>query len=309
MSSKEKIKKPQTLFARHILGKVFLEDWGIKVLALLITLALWLGVTGLSTPTTKRFSSVPLNLDISSDAQIVNTPPQEVTIEVSGDKRKLDQINRLTLSASLDLSKMQPGNWVVSLAPDTVYVPLERGIVLVDVAPGRIPVNIEAVQEKELEVRADTSGEVAPDFEVYSTAPQPARIRVRGPASVIGRLENVQTEAINIADRKESFTARQVAITSPNAQTSILNTVVDVNFRIGERRIERKFSVPVVDEPAKFAVCTIYGPRTPLQRAKVEDFKVELYVQENGELAPRLLLPAGLENITEIREVKLNEYQ
>jgi hypothetical protein len=30
----------------RLLRKVFLEDWGLKLLALAITIALWLGVTG-----------------------------------------------------------------------------------------------------------------------------------------------------------------------------------------------------------------------------------------------------------------------
>ena len=69
----------QKLFAKHVVRKVFLEDWGLKLTALVITLALWFGVTGLSTPTTKRFT-VPLNLSISSDAQIVTRGPTLTSI-------------------------------------------------------------------------------------------------------------------------------------------------------------------------------------------------------------------------------------
>ena len=42
------------LFLKHVARKVFLEDWTTKLVALAITLALWVGVTGLSTPTTRR---------------------------------------------------------------------------------------------------------------------------------------------------------------------------------------------------------------------------------------------------------------
>lgn len=297
--------KSGNIFVRHILRKAFLEDWGLKLLALFITLALWLGVTGLSTPTTKRFSSVPLNLDISSNAQIVNAPPQEVTIEISGDKRKLDQINRLTLSASLDLSQMKPGEWVISLSPDTVFVPLERGLNLVDVAPGRIPVNIEAVEEKEIEVKAETFGKVDGGYEIYSTSVVPARIRVRGPASVVRILEYVQTDRIDVSDRKTDFTARQVAVSSPNPQAVVLNTVVDVVFRIGEKRIERTFAAPILGEAGKSATFTIFAPRTLLQKAKVEEFKVEMSLDDNGELFPTLTLPDDLKNVAEIRGIKV----
>ena len=54
--------RPNRLFVKHIARKIFLEDWPMKVVALVITLALWLGVTGLSTPTTQRLTGVPLSL-------------------------------------------------------------------------------------------------------------------------------------------------------------------------------------------------------------------------------------------------------
>lgn len=305
MSDVAQQKKPQKLFFKHILRKVFLEDWGVKLVALAITLALWLGVTGLSTPTKTRIN-VPLNLNVASDAQITNVPQQQVEIEISGDKRKVDQIARGELTAFLDLTEMKTGNWVVSLSPETVFVPLPQGVKLVDVVPGRIGINLEAVEEKEIEVQPETLGEVAAGFEVYSSLPIPPRIRVRGPASVVRVLEYVQTDRIDISDKKADFTARQVAVSSPNAQAAILNTVVDVMFRIGERRIERTFTVPVSGEPGKTASFVVFGPKTLLQKAKTDEFKVEMYLDGNGDLKPQVILPTELEDLSEIKKLKLN---
>ena len=35
------------LWAKHVIKKLFLEDWALKLIALTITLGLWFGVTGL----------------------------------------------------------------------------------------------------------------------------------------------------------------------------------------------------------------------------------------------------------------------
>jgi YbbR domain-containing protein len=297
---------PQKLFLTHILRKIFLEDWAPKLLALVITFALWLGVTGLSTPTTKRLT-VPLNLNISSNAQVMNVPQQDVQIEISGDKRKIEQIRSSDLIASLDLTEMKPGDWVVSLSPDTVFVPLPQGVKLVDVAPGRIPINIEAVEEKDLEVRANPIGTIAAGYEIYNTIVLPSRIRVRGPASVMKTLEFVQTDGIDIADRKEEFTARQIAVTAPDPRAAVLNTVVDVIFRIGEKRVERSFTIPVAGDKSKTASFVIYGPRTPLMKVRADDLKAEPYLDDNGEEAVRVVLPNDLENVVEIRRLRLNQ--
>src|SRR3982751_1063972 len=95
------------LWTKHLVRKVFLEDWALKVIALVITLGLWFGVTGLSTPTTKRLT-IPLSLNVSSNAMITNTPQDEVDIEISGDKRKVEQLNRTELTAYIDLTDFQP---------------------------------------------------------------------------------------------------------------------------------------------------------------------------------------------------------
>lgn len=303
----ESVSKPQPakkLFFKHILRKIFLEDWALKLLALVITFALWLGVTGLSTPTTKRLT-VPLNLNISSNAQVVNVPQQEVEIEISGDKTRIGQIDRSALAAFVDLTETQPGDRVVLLSPENVFVALPTGIKLVEVAPSRIAVNLEAVVEKEIEVRPETSGVVAAGSEIYSTSVLPPSIRVRGPASIMRLLEYVQTDAIDIGGKTGEFTARQVAVNSPDPKAAVLNTVVDVVFKIGEKRVERRFSIPIDGELNKTARFTLFGPRTLLLKLRPEELRVEMYLDGNGEVLPRVVFPDEIKGVVEVRNLAI----
>lgn len=292
-----KEKKPRKLFARHIVRKLFLEDWAMKLTALVITFALWFGVTGLSTPITKRFS-VPLNLSVSNNSEIT-TAQQELEIVVSGDKRKIDQINKADLTATIDLADASPGDLVVSVMPENVAVPLPQGVKLIEVLPIRFLVKLEAVVEKDIEVRAQTEGNLAAGLEIYTTTVTPSKIRVRGPASFINTLEFVETGKLDISGKRESFTARQIPVSVANPQAAVLNTVVDVYFRIGEKRIERAFSIPIDGSPAGIASFTIYGPRTLLAKTKADAFKIEM--SEDGE--PQVILPAELQDVVEIRKL------
>ncbi len=299
---KEMADKPKKLFAKHIVRKLFLEDWAIKLTALVITLGLWFGVTGLSTPTTKRLT-VPLIPSISNNAEITNSLIQDVDIVISGDKRRLDQINKADLSASLDLTDVAPGDRVVSLSPENVYVALPQGIKLLEVQPSRIAVHLEAVEEKEIEVKAVTTGVPAAGYEVYSTSVLPPKIRVRGPASIMKMLDYVQTDTIDVTGRKDGFTQNQLAVTSPNPKAAVLNTVVDVVLSIGEKRIERPFTAPVTGLPGKTATFTIFGPRTPLQKIKPDEFKVEMVLNDGGEEVPHVILPSALQDLAEVRKL------
>ena len=118
-------------------------------------------------------------------------------------------------------------------------------------------------------------------------------------------LAYVQTDKIDLAGKKEEFTANQIPVSVANPKAAVLNTVVDVFFRIGEKRVERSFSVPITGEPGKTASFVIYGPRTLLQKTRSDEFKVEMYLDDNGEEAPRIVLPAALQDFAEVRKLQI----
>src|SRR5690606_4223325 len=139
--------QPAGKAVRHILGKIFLEDWLTKLVALAITIALWVGVTGLSTPTTRRIADIPLTLSYPNNTEITNSPVQSISIVVSGDKRRVNQLTESNLVVSLDLSDVPPGDRVIELTPDSVSIELPLGVKLQEINPNRIAVRIEAVEE------------------------------------------------------------------------------------------------------------------------------------------------------------------
>ncbi len=301
MSEKLKPKETKRLFFKHIVRKIFLEDWAIKLTALVITFGLWFGVTGLSTPTTQRLI-VPLNLNISSDAEITNTPLQEVEIVISGDKRRIDQLNRAELFASLDLTDVLPGDRLISLSPETVSVTLPPGIKFDEITQTRIFVRLEAVEEKDVDVRAVVDGEPADGYEIYSSTVLPQKIRVRGPASFIRGLETIETtETIGLSGRNGDFSARQVPVGVGHPKATVLNTVVDVYFRIGEKRIERAFSIPVSGSPERLVSFVLFGARSLITRARLDDFEVEI-ADDN---TPQLTLPSDLRDLVEVRRLSV----
>ena len=291
------------LWLKHILKKIFLEDWVMKLVALAITLALWLGVTGLSTPTTQRLTSVPLSLRFSNNIEVTNSPIQEVDLVVTGDKRKLAQINKNDLVLSMDISDVMPGDRVLSLTPETVGVSLPTGVKLDEIQPSRIAVRIEAVEEKEIPVKAETSGELPAGYELYAETITPAKIRVRGPANFIRSLSYVSTEQIDLTNRVTDFTSKQVPVSVANPKAAVLETVVDVTLRIGEQRVERVYSIPV--EGGRRAAVVLFGGRSLFENVRTGDLRVEIIENAAGTEEPRVFLPPSLDGRVEIRSVKL----
>jgi len=288
---------------RRLLRRVFLDDWLIKAIALFITVTLWLGVTGLRAPTTARLRSVPLSLRVSNDIEVTNSPVQEVDLVITGDKRKIDLLNQRDLVVSLDLTDVPAGERSVQMTAENVNIELPTGVKLEEIQPGKIAIKLEAVEEREITVQAVTEGAVAENFEIYNKTVYPTKVRVRGPESFVKSLDSVSTEKINLENRQENFIVRQVALNVVNPKVTVLDTAVDVSFKVGEKRVERMFNVPVSTEAGnKSATIVLYGGRSVLETLKAENLQVVIA----GDASPNLILPAEVSGQVEIRKLKIN---
>jgi YbbR domain-containing protein len=300
-------KQQRQIFFRRLFRRVFLEDWLLKLIALAITLALWLGVTGLRAPTSLRLKNVTLNPRVSNNMEITNSPPQEVEIVITGDKRKVDRLNSHDLVVSIDLTDIKPGDRIIQLTPENVNLELPSGVKLDEIQPNKIAVRLEKVEEREVSVKPEIEGSVADGFEIYSQTVVPAKVRVRGAESFVKALDSISTERISVEDRRENFTARQVGLNISNPNVTVLDGIVDVAFQIGEKRSERVFVVPVKTETeTKRATIVLFGARSILENLSPEDLVVEMNKNEAGETVPRLVLPTEIQDKIEIRKLKLS---
>ena len=89
------------------------------------------------------------------------------------------------------------------------------------------------------------AGDIASEGIPVRHSVTPGRIRVHGPRDYIETLESIPTDKISLAGKKEDFTAKQIPVSVSNPKATVLNTVVDVQFRIGEKRVERSFTAPI----------------------------------------------------------------
>lgn len=291
----------------RLLKSIFVDDWLIKLVALIITLALWLGVTGLRTPIPVRFRNVQMSLRFSNEIEAVNSPTQEVNIVVTGDNRKIDQINKNDLIISVDLTSVTAGDQMIQLTPENVNIELPTGVKLTEIQPNRIPVKLENVLERAIPVRTETQGSVAEGFELYGTTVLPNRVNVRGPESYINSLDFVSTERIDLESHNADFTSQQVGLNVINPKVTLIDTVVDVVFKIGEKRTERLFIVPVqAENNNETATVVLYGARSVLDALKSENLQVESFKTESGENSLRLVIPADIQGKVEIRKFKIN---
>ncbi|HMT06453.1 MAG TPA: CdaR family protein [Pyrinomonadaceae bacterium] len=293
------------LFAKHILRKIFLEDWAMKLVALVITFGLWFGVTILSRgkQASERYS-VKLNLRPADNAIVTNKSVEQVEIRVRGVDEKIEQIQSTNLAVNVDLSEFPIGDSILELTPESVSVQLPEGVKLVDLQPSRIAVSVDTFATKEIQVKAVLEGALPAGFEIYGEPLiSPPTIPIQGSAKLVASVDQLQTEKISLEGRKQDFIARQIPVSVTNNKVTINNTVVDVSFKIGEKRIERTFSLA---SGSQTVVATLFGPRTLIAKLKAADINAEIVKNSDGADSATLTLPEEVRDSIEIKRTKIN---
>jgi YbbR domain-containing protein len=302
---RRKVRTPHR--AERWLRAIFVEDWGTKLLALVISLALWYGVTGQRKPTTIRVPRVLLNFRLPPNMEISNEPRTEVEITLTGSKHALDAINVRDLVANVDVSDFNPGEHSVPLTLERVTMALPDEVRYGDIQPNNVMLRLEPRVEREVEVEVRHSGNVAEGYELRSITITPEKVTVRGPVSHLNALQKVQTEVILLDGRKESFTLPQTALELQDRKVDLIDTVVSASIEIGEQRIEKSFNGVQVSASdgaqvrPETASVVVYGERSAVEQLRAENLKLVLDVAEDGSFKPRLEMPADLKGRAELR--------
>src|SRR3712207_3669523 len=117
------------------LRALLFEDWGLKLLALAITLGLWYAVTAARAPATSRQRDMPLEFSLPEGVEISNDPVDEVDAVLEGSQAKLGEINARDLVARVDVTQLGLGDRVVRLTDRNVTMDLPTGVRIVELVP------------------------------------------------------------------------------------------------------------------------------------------------------------------------------
>ena len=242
--------KPPGLLERW-LRRIFVDDLRLKLVAIGITLVLWFAVTGQKRPASKRLPGVQLSYVHSESLAISNDPPTRVDITVSGSKDEIDQLNPANLLATLVLGDNGTGNRVLRLTRDDVTIDQLPPSVRIDsFQPGTVLVRLEPKIERQVDVTPKLEGKIADGFEVRNASAVPAKVRLRGPASILNELKNVSTESVVIDGRTTSFDLNSVAVDVPSDKVEVLDSDVQVHVEIAPKPVDKTYrNVPVGERP------------------------------------------------------------
>ena len=278
----------------RFLREYILKNWSLKVTAILLTLILWLFVHG--EPGPEREVAVPLEVLVPRQMEITNERPSTINVTMRGSIQPLP-------TCIVDLQEASEGEHTVVLTPDNVRIPQGSRIQVLHLNPAQFEIKLEQTLSKEVDIVVPIQGELPKGFEVYRKSSQPDRMIVRGPRSQIESLEEISTEAISIADLKQttSFFVRLSLGDRPIRPAS--TDPIQMDIRVGPRRSRHTVKqVPIIFEediyalsPKEISVRVLAPPEV------IEDLTPEIFtIALDPEDLETLELPAKVTPIVEL---------
>ena len=252
---------------------------GLKVLALIIAVGLWLA----GHRDTERAIEVPVEFrNMPTDLMVMDNRVDYVVLRLMGPRTLVSTLDADEMKLSLDLNEAKPGSLSYPLAAEYFNIP--RGVAVARITPPVIQLRLEPVVRRTLPVSVRLSGKPAPGYRVAQTTVQPEIVSVEGPAEDVQRLTAIETVPVDI-EQSRGGTKRRVRLSAEGKPLSIVPDQVEVSIAIEEEQITRDFDR--IDVQAKnfkgsytvtptTAFLRLSGPKSVIEKLQMTSDRVYL---------------------------------
>jgi YbbR domain-containing protein len=218
---------------------LLLRNWWLKLASIFLAYALWLVVRGSEG---ERVFTVPLTVQIPRNMVIVNERRSSVEITAQGSLLPGSQPD---ITYILDLQSAGEGEQTIPLTTDGVHISRASGLSVIRVSPARITIVLERVISKDVPVKVPVQGAPAAGVDLYRLTCRPSSVRVSGPRSEVSALNEVETDPVSLAGRRDPFqTAASLNLLNDDIRANLVGPV-EVDVELGPHREVRTLRIPV----------------------------------------------------------------
>ena len=270
----------------NALRSFFLNNIGLKLIALVLAFLLWL--TFAVPEPVQRTLSLPIEfVNMSSQLEIADDYDKQVEVVIRS-QRSSSTFEERSLAVVIDLKAASSGTEMIPLTEANIR-DRPSGVEVLSLTPARIQLKLEKTMSKIVEVTPELVGIPAEDYEVTGTQSTPGTVMISGPESRVRMVTTAKTEPLNVEGL--SATVFQNAYLDLEDSRLRIENIASVNVvvTIDEKRREVRITrVPVQvlpeADPAKVLTrrVEIVGsiPLSFAGELKPENFQVIVSVAE-----------------------------
>jgi YbbR domain-containing protein len=213
--------------------KLFFENIGLKIAAVLLSIALWVFVTSrgqseISVDVPLEFQNIPAGLEI------VNRTVKTVGLTVKGQDRFVKNIRPSDIGVSVDLSKAKKGENVFYIHRADIKLPHSASVTSIE--PSNVKVIMGETIAKTVKVLPLITGAPERGYYVKSVEVTPRTVVVEGIKSEVARIKTVRTEPLDVTGLDETVTQDvRLDLGGRNVRSRTADVTVSVVIGGGEK--------------------------------------------------------------------------
>lgn len=271
------------------------KNLSLKILSFFFAISLWLFVN--LKATAESTLHIPVRWEsLPSFLEITNEVIDSVRVRVAGPRRILANFEPSRLPVTLDLSDAKVGLSNYQINEKMVHLP--PGLTATLLPPDTIQFKFELIVTKGVEVNPLLEGGLDEGYVVEGVEVLPNRVEIVGAQSEVQGISQVDTEAIDVTGRRESFEMKaKIVVGRPHAWPSTGQEEVEVRVAIAEktvRRLLKQISLKVENpresirlEPPRVDV-VLEGPADKLESVPADQVAVSVVLPKEGPLPESL---------------------
>jgi YbbR domain-containing protein len=219
---------------------------------------------------------------------VVGQVPNGIEVRVRGPRHLLKTLPQANPVCRIDLAGIQRGT--VPVHVEAAGIQLPQGVAILTIEPAMMTLRIDSKIQKQVPVVIRHAGQPAAGHQVGTLAAVPTSILLAGPEYLLGPLDRVSTQPVDISGKNESF-QKAVALDLPEGiDIAARDKVVKGSIGIDETVSTREFKAIAVSgknsaydvrvTPANIDI-SVKGPVNLLDRLG-EKNGLNVYVDLNG---------------------------
>ncbi|BCL61019.1 hypothetical protein DGMP_17120 [Desulfomarina profundi] len=217
------------LSGKNTLAKLVSKDWILKFASLCLAVILWYYVGGENR--VDKNVMIPIEIiNLPRDLVISNQFKKEIEVTVSGPRALILDMSNKAITRQIDLSAATPGTMVIENSNQ--HIPVPRGITVQRVQPSSIILSLDKLIQKRFPVTAKTVGRPAAGYILKGLHTEPDVISITGPQTVLSRIDELYTNAINLDGLKHSTQMQVPLELDPSIVDLIGETSVTADIKI-----------------------------------------------------------------------------
>lgn len=178
-----------------------LNNWLLKLVAVVIAVVLWAATQGLSTEEKDLDLEIALE-EVPEDVVVVEQSAREVNLRVKGSQAAVRRAERLLTRYTVSLQGVQPGE--ARFAVDREEFRPPRGAEILSRSPSSITFKIEPRVQKRVPVRVDVAGALPEGYRLVAVRAQPPEVLLDGARRELRRIREVMTDRVDVSELRES---------------------------------------------------------------------------------------------------------